>query len=110
MHEDARNTFTGSFVGDVAFNAYYETVVAKGRDKEFSRHLDSYLGTSDYVAGNIIGLTTDKETTLLKDFNISTVNIFNDSEFSASAVQMANTLEILDEKNITHAARMRPPQ
>ncbi|MGB7472685.1 CapA family protein [Trichococcus sp.] len=105
VHEDARNTFTGSFVGDVAFNAYYETVVAKGRDKEFSRHLDSYLGTSDYVAGNIIGLTTDKETTLLKDFNISTVNIFNDSEFSASAVQMANTLEILDEKNITHVGQ-----
>jgi len=105
VHEDVRNMFTVSFVGDIAFNAYYETAVAKGRDEEFSRHLDSYLGTSDYVAGNIIGLTTDKETTLLKNFKFSTVNIFNDPEASVSAVQMANALQTLDENDITHVGQ-----
>jgi gamma-polyglutamate biosynthesis protein CapA len=100
--EDAKDTFTGSFVGDMAFNEYYDLSVAKGRDEEISRHLDGYLGTSDYIAGNIIGLTTDKEILLLKDFKFSTVNIFDDPEAANTDDQISETLETLDKNDIVH--------
>ena len=102
---DAKDTFTGSFVGDMAFNEYYDLSVAKGRDEEISRHLDGYLGTSDYIAGNIIGLTTDKETVLLKDFKFSTVNIFDDPEAANTDAQISDALETLDKNDISTRRR-----
>lgn len=73
------DTFTASFTGDLAFNNYYDKYINNNGTAKITQNVNSYLDTSDYVTGNVIGSFSDKEANLLTAFHFSVVDVYDET-------------------------------
>lgn len=91
--ENDQTTFTASFVGDMVFNSFYDKSIEKNGTEDFSKYLNSYLESSNYVTGNLLGSITQNETSLMKAFNFSVVNVYQET---------VDDLKVLDNNGIVY--------
>lgn len=69
--------FVASLTGDIDFNKYYNRIAKNGLSNVVTKHLDTYLNSSDFITGNVIGTVTQNETVLLKEFGFSNVSTYS---------------------------------